>query len=100
MSFTTIIPPYSIPIRRSCRIKAAQGLIIEEMEPNLASFFNEDIVVSSNPIDILVYPLDNSHNEEESLTRVSVDQLVKMDNQSDNLQQWMSQEYPKSQALP
>lgn len=100
MSFTTISHIYSIPVRRSCRYKAFQGLITEEMEPDLASFFNENISVYSNLTDILIYPLDNSHDVEESLTRVSVDQLATRNNQFDNLQKWISQEYPKSEAFP
>lgn len=42
MSFTTISPTSTIPIRQSIRIKASQGLFLEEMEPNLGDFFNED----------------------------------------------------------
>lgn len=102
MSFTTISPTYNILVRRICRIKAFQGLITKEMQPNLDKFFNEDICGSSNPTNVLIYhnSLDNSHDVEESLTRVSVDQLEKIDNQIENIQQWMSQQYPESESLP
>ncbi|GLJ19066.1 hypothetical protein SUGI_0342280 [Cryptomeria japonica] len=59
------------------------------MEPNLNSLFNEDMGNSSNP-----------PNDEEALHEVSVEQLSKLDNQFDDFHQWMSHEYPDSQALP
>lgn len=92
MSFTTIIPTYTIPIRRSIRVKASQGLITEVMEHNLGNFFNEDNVNSSHPNHIPMYPIDETHDEHEDVvTRVSIDKLSKLDNQFDNCQEWMSQ---------
>ncbi|GLJ07204.1 hypothetical protein SUGI_0061520 [Cryptomeria japonica] len=71
-----------------------------EMEPNLGDFFNEDHANSSHPNHVPIHPIDGSHDEEEALTRVSLDQLSTLDNQFYSFQQWMSQEYPNSEALP
>lgn len=87
MSFTTISPAYTITIRRSIRIKASQGLIPEEMEPDLDDFFNEDNANSSHPNNIPIYPIDDFNDEEEALTKVSIDQISKLNNQFDNFQQ-------------
>ena len=73
MSSKTISPTYTIPIGWSLRIKSFQGLYIEEREPNLKGLFNEYMGNSSNPI-----------NDEEALHEVSVEQLLKLDNQFDD----------------
>ncbi|MDN8787967.1 hypothetical protein Q0M87_14105, partial [Staphylococcus aureus] len=63
------------------------GLITKEMDPNLDNLFHKDVGGSSNPTNVPAYPhsLDNSHDVEESLTRVYIDQLEKIDNQFENI---------------
>lgn len=56
MSFTTISPTYNIPMRRSCRIKASQGLITKDVEPNLDDLFHENMGGSSIPTIDVIYP--------------------------------------------
>lgn len=82
MIFVTIGPTYNILVR-IYRIKASQGLITKDMEPNLDNLFHENVGSSSNPTNDITYPHSphNSYYVDKSLTRVTVDQLEKIDSE-------------------
>lgn len=61
-----------------------------------------NVGASSNPTNDITYPHSphTSRDEDESLTRVTIDQLEKIDNEFENLQRWICQQYLDSEAIP
>lgn len=49
MNFVTLSHTLNIPIRRSYRLRASQGLNTKDMEPQLTNPFHVNVVISSNP---------------------------------------------------
>lgn len=89
-------------MRISYRLKDSQGLNTKDMEPQLDNLFHVNVGASSNRTNDITYPhsLHISHDDGESLTRVSSDQLDNIDNEFKNLQHFMAQQYPDSEAIP
>lgn len=67
--FVTICPTHNIPMRRSYRLKASQGLNTKDMDPQLNNLFHVNVCASCNPTNAITYPHSGhtSHVMDESL---------------------------------
>lgn len=100
MICVTLSPTYNIIVSRSYRLRDSQGLNTKGVEPQLDNLFHVNFGASSNPTNDITYPHSPhiSHDEDASLTRVASDQSEKIDNEFENIQQWMGQQYPDSKV--
>lgn len=84
---------------------ASQSLNTKGIEPRLTNLFHGNLGESFIPIEDIPNIMENhsphtSHDEDDSLTQVTIDQLGKFDHELDRLQQWKVQEHSNSEAIP